>query len=99
MQVLKKNPSIFYFNIPIVNDSYFCIQGPRQDSYRYAVTPGDEGGNKKKGKKGKKADMDELKQELTMDEHKIPLTELYSRLCTDPNVVSDNGLKQDRKSV
>ncbi|XP_060583896.1 sodium/potassium-transporting ATPase subunit alpha-like [Ruditapes philippinarum] len=60
-------------------------QGPRQDSYRYAVTPGDEGG-KKKGKKGKKADMDELKQELTMDEHKIPITELYSRLNTDPNM-------------
>ncbi|WAR04481.1 AT1A-like protein, partial [Mya arenaria] len=60
-------------------------QGPRQDSYRYAVTPGDEGG-KKKGKKKGKADMDELKQELTMDEHKIPITELYSRLNTDPNM-------------
>ncbi|KAH3704300.1 sodium/potassium-transporting ATPase subunit alpha-like [Dreissena polymorpha] len=59
-------------------------QGPRQDSYRYAVTPGDEGGGKKKGKK--KKDMDELKQELTMDEHKIPVTELYSRLNTDPNM-------------
>lgn len=31
--------------------------------------------------------MDELKQELTMDEHKIPITELYSRLNTDPNMV------------
>jgi sodium/potassium-transporting ATPase subunit alpha len=60
-------------------------QGPRQDSYRYAVTPDDDG-VKKKGKKGKKADMDELKQELTMDEHKIPITELYSRLNTDPNM-------------
>lgn len=59
-------------------------QGPRQDSYRYAVTPGDEGAKTKKGKK--KADMDELKQELTMDEHKIPITELYSRLNTDPNM-------------
>ena len=62
------------------------LQGPRQDSYRYAVTPGDEGGHKKKVKKGKH-DMDELKQELTMDEHKIPITELYSRLVSDPNVV------------
>lgn len=57
-------------------------QGPRQDSYRYAVTPGDEGDKKKK--KGQKKDMEELKQELTMDEHKIPITELYSRLNTDP---------------
>jgi len=31
--------------------------------------------------------MDELKQELTMDEHKIPITELYSRLNSDPNMV------------
>ena len=65
---------------------YYVLQGPRQDSYRYAVTPGDEGG--KKSKKGKKkAEMDDLKQELTMDEHKIPITELYSRLSTDPNTV------------
>ena len=62
-----------------------CFQGPRQDSYRYAVTPGDEG-DKKKKKKGQK-DMEELKQELTMDEHKIPITELYSRLNTDPTTV------------
>ena len=61
-----------------------CLQGPRQDSYRYAVTPGDEG-DKKKKKKGK--DMEELKQELTMDEHKVPITELYSRLNSDPTVV------------
>lgn len=64
------------------------LQGPRQDSYRYAVTPGDEGDKKKKKKKGQK-DMEELKQELTMDEHKIPITELYSRLNTDPTTVSD----------
>lgn len=40
-----------------------------------------------KKKKGQKADMDELKQELTMDEHKIPITELYTRLNSDPNMV------------
>ena len=34
--------------------------------------------------------MDELKQELTMDEHKIPITELYSRLNSDPTTVSSN---------
>ena len=33
--------------------------------------------------------MEELKQELTMDEHKVPITELYSRLSTDPTTVSD----------
>ena len=63
----------------------YLLQGPRQDSYRYAVTPGDED---KKKKKGQKKDMDELKQELTMDEHKIPITELYSRLNSDPTTVS-----------
>lgn len=58
--------------------------GKRQESYRYAVTPGDD--KKKKKKKGKE-DLDELKQELEMDEHKIPIEELYERLGTDPNSV------------
>ncbi|WAR04160.1 AT1A-like protein [Mya arenaria] len=62
-----------------------------QDSCRYAATPGEEGGDDTKKEKKKKADMDELKQELTMDEHKIPITELYSRLNTDPN----SGLSPD----
>lgn len=55
-------------------------QAPRADSYRYAVTPG--GQEKKKKKKGE--DLDELKQELDMDEHKVPIEELYRRLGTDP---------------
>nr|ABO61333.1 Na+/K+ ATPase alpha subunit [Doryteuthis opalescens] len=55
-------------------------QAPRADSYRYAVTPG--GQEKKKKKKGE--DLDELKQELDMDEHKIPIEELYRRYGTDP---------------
>lgn len=57
--------------------------GKRQESYRYAVTPGDD--KKKKKKKKGKEDLDELKQELEMDEHKIPIEELYERLGTDPN--------------
>nr|AYN73065.1 sodium/potassium-transporting ATPase subunit alpha [Pinctada fucata] len=62
-------------------------QNPRADSYRYAVTPGgEEVGKKKKGKKAKKENLDDLKQELEMDEHKVPIEELYQRLETDPNV-------------
>ncbi|XP_064595544.1 sodium/potassium-transporting ATPase subunit alpha-like isoform X2 [Liolophura sinensis] len=60
---------------------------PRADSYRYAVTPAQDEKLGKKGKKAKKkANMDELKQELEMDEHRISLEELYDRLGTDPNM-------------
>ncbi|XP_041373035.1 sodium/potassium-transporting ATPase subunit alpha-3-like [Gigantopelta aegis] len=62
-------------------------QTPRAESYRYAVTPAVEDGkkNKKKSKKQKgKEDLDDLKQELEMDEHKLPIDELYARLGTDP---------------
>nr|KAG5705317.1 hypothetical protein BaRGS_010768 [Batillaria attramentaria] len=38
---------------------------------------------KRKGKE----DLDELKQELEMDEHRIDMDELYERLCTDPNTL------------
>ncbi|XP_054716154.1 sodium/potassium-transporting ATPase subunit alpha-like [Uloborus diversus] len=72
----------------------------RSDSFRLAVTPSipDDGktpdgkpkivkkamgGKEKAGKKGK-PDLDELKQEVDMDEHKISLDELYSRLGTNP---------------
>ena len=64
----------------------FCQGGPRADSYRYAVTP--TGDDKKKGKGKKDGDLDELKQELDMDEHKIPIEELYERLGVDPTNVS-----------
>lgn len=36
------------------------------------------------GKNKKKADMEDLKQEVSMDEHKIPIEELYLRLGTNP---------------
>jgi len=62
---------------------------PRADSYRYAVTPT---GDDKKGKKKKDGDLDELKQELDMDEHKIPIEELYERLGVDPT----NGHSETR---
>ncbi|CAL1279873.1 unnamed protein product [Larinioides sclopetarius] len=69
----------------------------RSDSFRLAVTPSvpDDGktpdGKPKVmkkamgsgGKKGK-PDLDELKQEVDMDEHKIPVEELYARLGTNP---------------
>ncbi|KAL7637147.1 UNVERIFIED_CONTAM: hypothetical protein RMT77_011859 [Armadillidium vulgare] len=44
-------------------------------------------GANKKPKKGEK-DLDDLKQELELDEHKIPIEELYQRLQTNP----DTGL-------
>ncbi|GFS35534.1 hypothetical protein TNIN_262431 [Trichonephila inaurata madagascariensis] len=70
----------------------------RSDSFRLAVTPSipDDGKTPdgkpkvlkkamgtKEGKKGK-PDLDELKQEVDMDEHKISVEELYSRLGTNP---------------
>jgi sodium/potassium-transporting ATPase subunit alpha len=40
----------------------------------------------KKKKKGKK-DLSELKRELELDEHKVPIDELYRRYCSDPKKV------------
>lgn len=67
--------------------SIFFKQNPRADSYRYAVTPGGEDPKKGKKKKSKKENLDELKQELEMDEHKVPIEELYARLGSDPSMV------------
>lgn len=44
---------------------------------------------KKGGKKGEK-DLDDLKQELTIDEHSVPIEELFQRLSVNPDV----GLSQ-----
>uniref|UniRef100_T1IZN5 Cation-transporting P-type ATPase N-terminal domain-containing protein n=1 Tax=Strigamia maritima TaxID=126957 RepID=T1IZN5_STRMM len=46
------------------------------------------GSKNRPGAKKKKAkdDMDDLKKELDMDEHKVPIDELYTRLGTDPNL-------------
>ncbi|XP_067123047.1 sodium/potassium-transporting ATPase subunit alpha-like isoform X1 [Centruroides vittatus] len=80
----------------------------RSDSYRVAVTPTvpddgrtPDGRPKSKrrklvGKNKKKADMEDLKQEVSMDEHKIPIEELYLRLGTNP----ENGLtSQQAKEI
>jgi len=40
--------------------------------------------SKKKPKKQDKSDLSDLKQELELDEHKIPVEELYQRLQTNP---------------
>ena len=45
---------------------------------------------KEGGKKGAK-DMDNLKQELEIDDHKIPIEELYQRLGTNPETVSHHS--------
>ncbi|CAH8625032.1 unnamed protein product [Heterobilharzia americana] len=50
---------------------------------------------KKPEKNEKKDGLDNLKQELDMDEHKISLEELYSRLSSDP----ENGLKSEEVKV
>ncbi|XP_015930974.1 sodium/potassium-transporting ATPase subunit alpha [Parasteatoda tepidariorum] len=41
-------------------------------------------GKAKAGKKGGKADLDDLKQEVSMDEHIIPIDDLYKRLGSNP---------------
>jgi len=51
----------------------------RSDSYRVATKPGD---TKGKGKK-KKTDMDDLKKELEMTEHKVTMQELCASLETN----------------
>ena len=38
--------------------------------------------------KEKKKDMDALKQELDIDDHKVPIAELYRRSNTNPDTVS-----------
>ncbi|XP_050034674.1 sodium/potassium-transporting ATPase subunit alpha isoform X2 [Dermacentor andersoni] len=64
----------------------------RSDSYRVAVNPRvpDDGrtpdGRPRARRKAtkKEQDLDDLKQEVHMDEHKIPIEELYARLGTNP---------------
>ena len=46
-------------------------------------------------KKHEKQNIDELKQEVVMDEHKISLDELFARLKTDP----DTGLTFEQARV
>lgn len=62
---------------------------PQQESYRVATN---NAAKPKKGKKQKTQDLDDLKKEVEMDEHKIPPDELFSRLGTDLN----RGLTEER---
>ena len=96
---------IISFHFIWLNISVYCFQEEaRADSYRYAVQPGEDGADKpagakaapakKKGKKKKKGeDLDNLKQEMEMDEHKISIEELCARYGTDITKVTHNLLK------
>ncbi|XP_076050682.1 sodium/potassium-transporting ATPase subunit alpha isoform X3 [Oratosquilla oratoria] len=77
------------------------VQSDRTDSYRHATDrtvpddnltiKGDPKSKKKVSKKktkGGEHDLDDLKQELELDEHKVPFEELYQRLQANP----DTGL-------
>ena len=75
----------------------FCFcwfqEEARADSYRYAVPTGKDGAANKappkaKGKKKKAAELDNLKQEMEMDEHKITVEELAARYGCNPVRVS-----------
>jgi hypothetical protein len=65
---------------------------PQQESYRVA-TNNASAAKPKKGKKQKAADLDDLKKEVEMDEHKIAPEELFTRLGTDINRVSSTKKK------
>ncbi|XP_050813161.1 sodium/potassium-transporting ATPase subunit alpha-1 [Gopherus flavomarginatus] len=57
-------------------------KGTGRDKYEPTATS-EHGAGKKKGKKEKKKDMDELKKEVSMDDHKLSLDELHRKYGTD----------------
>ncbi|TFK04861.1 Sodium/potassium-transporting ATPase subunit alpha-1 [Platysternon megacephalum] len=57
-------------------------KGTGRDKYEPTATS-EHGARKKKGKKEKKKDMDELKKEVSMDDHKLSLDELHRKYGTD----------------
>ncbi|XP_041127780.1 sodium/potassium-transporting ATPase subunit alpha-1 [Polyodon spathula] len=61
-------------------------KGEGRDQYELAATS-EQGGKKDKGKKGKKGkkdrDLDELKKEVDLDDHKLTLDELHRKYGTD----------------
>ncbi|KAK2540962.1 sodium/potassium-transporting ATPase subunit alpha-1 [Columba livia] len=59
-------------------------KGAGRDKYEPTATS-EHGTNKKKGKKKKERDMDELKKEVSMDDHKLSLDELHRKYGTDLN--------------
>lgn len=69
--------------------SFFALQSPGGgDGHRYTFTPTSDTEETKSKKKKKEDDLEDLKQELEMDEHRIPIEELYDRLGVDPTKVS-----------
>uniref|UniRef100_UPI00398EB225 sodium/potassium-transporting ATPase subunit alpha n=1 Tax=Pristiophorus japonicus TaxID=55135 RepID=UPI00398EB225 len=61
-------------------------KGTASDKYEPAATSENATKSKKKGKKDKKAqkvDLDELKKEVSMDDHKLTLDELHNKYGTD----------------
>lgn len=48
-------------------------------------------------KKGDKKDLSELKQELDIDDHKIPIEELYQRLGTNPETVTQRQIDANKR--
>ncbi|XP_029434451.1 sodium/potassium-transporting ATPase subunit alpha-1 [Rhinatrema bivittatum] len=58
--------------------------GTGRDKYEPAATS-ENGAKKKKGKGKKEKDMDELKKEVTLEDHKLSLDELYRKFGTDLN--------------
>ncbi|KAF4516744.1 hypothetical protein B566_EDAN008435 [Ephemera danica] len=76
----------------------------RSDSYRVATIPSIPDDNKtadgkaksrrknpKKGGRAKGDDLDDLKQELDIDHHKVPIEELYRRFETNPETGHTHG--------
>ncbi|XP_062390800.1 sodium/potassium-transporting ATPase subunit alpha-1b isoform X1 [Sardina pilchardus] len=57
--------------------------GDGRDQYELAATSEQGGDKKKKKKKVKDKDMDELKREVDMDDHKLTLDELHRKYGTD----------------
>ena len=72
---------------------FYCQNQSKQESYRVATNNKDLKTNAKKGKK-KKEDLDDLKKELEMDEHKISFDELCQRLSTHMEKVKETKLKK-----
>jgi sodium/potassium-transporting ATPase subunit alpha len=64
----------------------------QQESYRVATNKNASSAKPKKGKKQAKQDLEELKKEVELDEHRITLDELVNRLGSDLN----RGLTEDR---
>ncbi|PVD27596.1 hypothetical protein C0Q70_12760 [Pomacea canaliculata] len=64
---------------------YLLIRKMHRAQYEVNPSAGVTRKDKKKKKKNKNKELDSLKHEIEMDEHRISLEELYNKLGTDPN--------------